>query len=79
MVRGYHKTYNLRGRGQPVLVSLGIPLRHCVSLYDLGRGVLKRMSVLDTTSVLLDRNKHQECYYTVTLTHMGLSKQKSYP
>ena len=47
MVRGYHKTYNLRGRGQLVLVSLGIPLRHCVSLYDLGRGVLKRMSVLE--------------------------------
>ena len=39
--------YNLRGRGQLVLVSFGIPLRHCVSLYDLGRGVLKRMSVLE--------------------------------
>ena len=30
-----------------MLVSLGIPLRHCVSLYDLGRGVVKRMSVLE--------------------------------
>ena len=25
-----------------MLVSLGIPLRHCVSLFCLGRGVLKR-------------------------------------
>ena len=33
-----------------MLVSLGIPLRHCVSLisFYLGRGVLKRMSVLES-------------------------------
>ena len=30
-----------------MLVSLGIPLRHCVSSFYLGRGVLKRMSVLE--------------------------------